>query len=232
MEASYPFAGTPPEGFGFDETSGAVALTLALASEGAGGDFVVRLTRAGSPIYSDAVVSLSVSALASPVQAAWIATLAGDGSLAGTHPIRFPEGFSADGFRTTILGVAGGSGDNFALTTGGLGSGSSAPLAGSYEITLGISHDDGFLGTLAAVVSARVGGYGEIDDADGIPAGALSASLRVAAGYEGEVHRVAAGGADVELLAGVLPQGLRRGGTGGRWRLTWLRRWGLWGRRF
>ena len=68
LEASYPFAGTPPEGFGFDETSGAVALTLALASEGAGGDFVVRLTRAGSPIYSDAVVSLSVSALASPVQ--------------------------------------------------------------------------------------------------------------------------------------------------------------------
>ena len=141
--------------------------------------------------------------------------MAGDGSLAGTHPIQFPQGFAADGFQTTILGVAGGAGDNFALTTGGLASGASAPLAGSYEITLGISHDGGFLGTLAAVVSARVGGYGEIDEADGIPAGALSASLRVAAGYEGEVHRVAAGGADVELLAGVLPQRFAARGDGG-----------------
>ena len=215
LEATYPFAGATPEGFALDG-AGAVALTLALTPEGAGGVFAVRLTRAGSPIYSDALVSLSVVALSPPAQSPWLATISTEGAFSGAaHPILYPQGFAAEGYQTEILGVSGGETDNFALTVGGLVVGENAPAAGEYEITLGISHS-GFLGTLAAAVSARalVGEYGDIDDGDEVQPSALSVLARVAPLYAGEVHRIAAAGSNVELLPPSVPQGFAARGEG------------------
>ena len=185
---------------GFAVSEGVVSLTRALPAGGLAGGFDVWLSRGeGDSRFSGAVVSVSVAAV-SAAQEVLLATIAEDGAVSGLpHGIVYPAGFAADGFRAELLGVGGGELNHFAVAGGALVEWTTQLTAGAYDVTLGISHA-GFLGTLTAVVQARVGGFGDIADADEIPTGARTAAVLVAPDYAGELRRVAAAAATVELL--------------------------------
>ena len=200
LESGSPFEAAylpPPSGFDLDETTGEVSVP-ALSGSGVGGLFTVRISRGGSA-FRNAAVSLAVFAVAPRQQRDIVATLAADGTPSGfPHAIALPSGFAAADYQTSILGVDGGA-NHFALANNALTTGTEPLTIGAYAITLGIWHS-GFLGTITAIINARVGGFGDIADADEIPAGAREAEVLVAPSYAGEVYRAAAASADVELL--------------------------------
>ena len=199
LESGSPFEAAylpPPSGFDLDEATGEVSVPALLVSE-LGGLFTVRISRGGSA-FRNAAVSLAVFAVAPRQQRDIVATLAADGTPSGfPHPIALPSGFAAADYQTSILGVDGGA-NHFALANNALTTGTEPLTIGAYAITLGIWHS-GFLGTITAIINARVGGFGDIADADEIPEGAREAEVLVAPSYAGEVYRAAAS-ADVELL--------------------------------
>ena len=200
LESGSPFEAAylpPPSGFDLDETTGEVSVP-ALSGSGAGGLFTVRISRGGSA-FRNAAVSLAVFAVAPRQQRDIVATLAADGTPSGfPHTIALPSGFAAADYQINIVGVDGGA-NHFALANNALTTGAESLTIGAYAITLGIWHS-GFLGTITAIINARVGGFGDIADADEIPEGAREAEVLVAPSYAGEVYRAAAANANVELL--------------------------------
>ena len=200
LESGSPFEAAylpPPSGFDLDEATGEVSVP-ALSGSGLGGLFTVRISRGGSA-FRNAAVSLAVFAVAPRQQRDLVATLAADGTPSGfPHAIALPSGFAAADYQISIVGVDGGA-NHFATANNALTTGTEPLTIGAYAITLGIWHS-GFLGTITAIINARVGGFGDIADADEIPEAARTAEVLVAPSYAGEVYRAAAANADVELL--------------------------------